>query len=199
MKRTCLTLITVVALLCAACGGSGSSAGTPASSKSARPSSTRPAEPTIVGEWQRTITCDERVKALQDLGLGRYAAEDVADDGFIVGVTKASQLKDPSRPCLDAVTLKHSHFFTMTGLFGSRDEGGNQVDDGTWRQTGVDTIAIGPSPGDTRSSTTFHFKITNNQTLQLYPVLPACKNKGCFPALWATNVSYNGLPWQRIS
>jgi hypothetical protein len=30
--------------------------------------------------------------------------------------------------------------------------------------------------------------------LQLYPVLPACKNKGCFLALWATNVSHNGSP-----
>lgn len=194
-----LRLTTTAVLICAACGGSGSSVGTSGSSNSTPHSSTSPAEATIVGEWQRTTTCDERVKALQEVGLGRYAAEGVAGDGFIVGVTKASQLKDPKRPCLGAVALKHSHFFTMTGLFGSRDEGGNQVDDGSWRQTGLKTIAIGPSPGDAGSPTTFHFKITNNQTLQLYPVLPACKNTGCFQALWATNVSYNGLPWQRTS
>ena len=32
-----------------------------------------------------------------------------------------SQLKDPKNPCQEAVPLKHRHFFTANGEFGSRD------------------------------------------------------------------------------
>ena len=46
---------------------------------------------------------------------------------------------------------------------------------------------------------TYHFEITDNKVLKLYPVLPDCAKQGCFAAQWAVNVSYNGLPWDRIS
>lgn len=101
-------------------------------------------------------------------GLGAYAAESVAGDGFIVGVTQAKDLKDPKHPCVGAIEQKHSHFFTADGKFGSRDANGQDVDDGTWRQTDSKTIIIGPANGDTRVGTTFHFTITDNSILKLY-------------------------------
>ena len=171
-------------LLASGCGGDGSSQSASqkgSSGSTSSPSSSSPAGPSIVGEWQRLTTCQERVDALTAAGLGAYAAESVAGDGFI------------------AIEQKHSHFFTADGKFGSRDANGQDVDDGTWRQTDSKTIIIGPTNGDTRVGTTFHFTITDNKILKLYPVMPACANSGCFEGQWAVNVSYNGLPWARIS
>jgi hypothetical protein len=41
--------------------------------------------------------------------------------------------------------------------------------------------------------------IRNHDTLRLFPVLPACAKRGCFEAQWVVAVTYNGLPWRRIS
>lgn len=123
-------------------------------------------------------------------GLEKYAAESVAGDGFIPGVTSAKQLKDPTHPCAGAVPQKHSHFFTADGQFGSRDAQGQQVDDDRYELVDSRTMRIG--------AVEFHFTITENRTLELMPVMPACAPQGCFEATWAVAVSYLGLPWTRI-
>jgi hypothetical protein len=146
-------------------------------------------EASIVGTWRRVTTCEQRVKALNDAGLGKFAAESVAGDGFIPGVTDADQLKDPRHPCRGAKPFEHSHFFTDEGQFGSLDDTGQQVDDGTYRLVGKDSVVVG--------KVTFHYKVTGD-TLTLDPVLPKCAKDGCFDAQWAVNVSYNGLPWKRV-
>ena len=87
----------------------------------------------IVGEWQRITTCEERVEALNQAELGRFAAEHAAGEGWLPGVTSPEQIKNPDKPCAGAVPLKHGHFFTAEGMFGSRDAEGDQVDDGTYR------------------------------------------------------------------
>jgi len=148
----------------------------------------------IVGEWQRDTTCQEQVKALRGSGLEEYAAEQVAGAGFIPGVTDKSQIKDPSHPCADAVPMKHSHFFTEAGQFGSRDDAGMQVDEGPYQLVGSDKVLIGGADHEV----TFRYEIEGD-ALRLYPELPACAKRGCFPAQWAVAVSYNGLPWRRIS
>lgn len=147
----------------------------------------------IVGEWQRVTTCQQRVKALRQSGLEEYAADHAAGDGFIPGVTDKSQLKDPDHPCADAVPMKHSHFFTEDGQFGSRDDAGMQVDDGPYRLVGSDKLVIGGEDHEV----TFRYEI-DGDALRLYPKLPACVKTGCFPAQWAVAVSYNGLPWTRL-
>lgn len=146
----------------------------------------------LVGEWQRTTTCQDRVRALNKAGLGKFAAEHAAGDGFIPGVTSVDQLEDPNKPCQGAVPQRHSHFFTTDGLFGSRDAEGDQVDDGTYRLTNERTVVISKEFGDV----TFHFTIRDDN-LFLTPVLPGCAKKGCFAAQWAVAVAYPGLPWQR--
>lgn len=195
-------LAVALLFLVSGCGGDGSSQSasqTGSNGSTSSPSTSSAAGPSIVGEWQRLTTCQERVDALTAAGLGAYAAESVAGDGFIAGVTQAKDLKDPKHPCVGAIEQKHSHFFTADGKFGSRDANGQDVDDGTWRRTDSKTIIIGPPNGDTRAGTTFHFTITDNKILKLYPVMPACAKSGCFEAQWAVSVSYNGLPWDRIS
>ena len=149
----------------------------------------RAKEPSITGTWKRLMTCEERVKALDDAGLGKFAAESVAGDGLIPGVTDADQLEDPSDPCQGSKPLEHSHFFTDDGQFGSLDDTGQQVDDGTYRLVGKNSVVVG--------KVTFHYKVTRD-TLTLDPVLPECAKSGCFDAQWAVNVSLNGLPWKRV-
>jgi hypothetical protein len=141
----------------------------------------------LVGEWHRTTTCQQRVLALRQAGLLRWAAQSVAGEEWLPLVTKPSQV-DPARPCSGARSAEHTHFFTAAGAFGSRDSTGQQVDDGSYSVLDAHTVQI--------HETRFRFTIRGD-TLRLYPRLPACKARGCFPALWAVAVSYNGLPWQR--
>jgi hypothetical protein len=146
----------------------------------------------LVGVWQRVTTCKERVRALEHAGLGRFAAEHAAGEGWVPGVTSVDQLKDPTKPCQGAVPLLHEHFFSADGLFGSRDADGNQVDDGTYVLLDDRTVVITKEFG----KVTFHVDIRGEQ-LFLEPVLPRCAKRGCFAAQWAVAVAYPGLPWQR--
>lgn len=143
---------------------------------------------TIVGNWQRVTTCDERVKALEEAGLGEFAVEHAAGEGWIPGVTSPEQIKDPEHPCKGAIPLKHGHFFTEDGLFGSTDDQGYQVDENTYRVIDEDTFVIG--------NVTFNYRIQDDGTLLLDPVMPKCTKNGCFAAQWAVAVAYPGLPWE---
>jgi hypothetical protein len=172
--------------------GCGSDAAAPTPSPAAIPSSAAAA--TLVGEWERVTTCAERAAGLRRVGLGRFAAEHAASEGWLPGVTTVSQVKDREHPCDGAVPLKHVHFFTAAGSFGSRDAQGNQVDDGTYRVVD-DSLTITKEFGDV----TFRFEIRANGDLYLTPVLPACVKDGCFAAQWAVAVAYQGLPWSRVS
>jgi hypothetical protein len=166
---------------------------TSAAAAGATSTSAGPDVPALVGEWTRTTTCQQRVDALEAAGLGRFAAEHAAGDGFVPGVTDVAQLDDPKHPCRDAVPMKHSHFFTAGGLFGSRDAQGQQVDDGSYRLVGSDAFTIGTGGG----GVTFRYRIENGDTLYLDPELPACAAQGCWDAQWAIAVAYPGLPWDR--
>lgn len=200
--RTVFSTSVLAALALTACGspqttptGSSPTAQTTTRTTAATGSSARssPASP-IVGEWQRRTTCQERVTAMTKAGLAKYAAESVAGDGFIPGVSSAKELKDPKHPCTGAIRQLHSHFFTADGQFGSKDAAGQQVDEDSYQLVDSSTIRIGiDHPVD------FHFTVTDGTTLRLTPVMPACAAKGCFEAQWAVAVSYLGLPWTRIS
>lgn len=128
---------------------------------------------------------------LNDAGLDEFALESVWGNGLIPGVTTEAGIKDPSKPCDDAVQRKHSHFFTADGQFGSKDFDGNQVDDGTYTVDGdVLTIADGR----------FHFTIDGDKlTLQPEPVdISGCTTKECrFLAAWVLMVAMPGTTWTR--
>jgi hypothetical protein len=194
-------VLAVAALSLVGCGGDpdegltpqaagGNTSAAPAESE---PSSTGDDVPALVGEWSRTTTCQQRADALEAAGLGRFAAEHAAGDGFVPGVTSVDQLADPKHPCQDAVPQVHSHFFTADGQFGSRDAQGNQVDDGDYELQGDDTVVIGTAP----HAVTFHYRIEDGDRLYLDPELPACARKGCWDAQWGVAVAYPGLPWER--
>lgn len=147
----------------------------------------------IVGSWERVTTCAQRVNALRDAGLGEFALEHAAGEGWIPGVTSPDQIEDPKRPCEGAVPLRHGHFFTEDGEFGSTDDGGDVVDDGTYRVVDSDTIIVHKEFGEV----TFDYRIRGD-SLFLEPVMPTCSDDGCFEAQWAVAVAYPGLPWKHV-
>jgi hypothetical protein len=195
-----LALAVVLVSVLPACGGQDEQAATPMTTQTGTPTgseiaSSGPAPASsIVGTWKRLTTCDERVEALRDAGLGEFAAEHAAGEGWIPGVTSAEQIKDPDHPCKGAVPLEHEHFFTQDGLFGSTDDQGDQVDDGTFRVIDEDTIVIEKEFGDVR----FHYLIENDGSLKLDPVMPECARNGCFAAQWAVAMAYPGMPWEPV-
>ena len=201
MRRAALVLVAILSL--AACGSGGddeATSPTPASntSASAAADQSNPPSPgadtSIVGEWTRTTTCQERVDALAAAGLGRFAAEHAAGEGWIPGVTSPDDIADLDHPCRGAEPVEHGHFFTADGLFGSRDDSGQQVDDGTYVLKGDDTVVIDKEFGEV----TFHYSVSpDGTTLMLDPVLPTCAEQGCFDAQWAVAVAYPGLAWDR--
>jgi hypothetical protein len=123
-----------------------------ASGTSARPTSSIASIPhaALIGEWQRLQKCSELEHSMNKAELHDALLQFIAEDGWIPGVTRVKQIEYPTHPCKGAVARKHSHFFTADGAFGSRDDNGKQVDDGSYRLVGDDTVVIG--------SVTFHYK-----------------------------------------
>ena len=161
---------------------------TPTETSGSSPSPTS----TIVGSWQRLTTCEERVSALADAGLSGFAVEHAVGEGWIPGVTSPDEIADPVHPCNGAIPLRHGHFFTEDGLFGSTDDEGDQVDDGTYRVIDEDTIVIEKEFGEM----TFNYRIQDDGTMLLDPVMHDCTKSGCFAAQWAVSVAYPGLAWE---
>jgi hypothetical protein len=59
------------------------------------------------------------------------------------GITPGGTHPDAVGYCVGATAVVHSHFFTPDGRFGSYDENGQQVDDGTYELRGDDEIVFG--------------------------------------------------------
>jgi len=187
--RVALAMVPVLVMF--GCGYSGEPATTP---QTAGPSMTPTRSSSLVGEWQRVNKCEELVQALNQAGLKKAIPEMVAGSELVPGVVNdPDQLADKSHPCKGAVPRIHSHFFTESGQFGSRNHKREQVDEGPYRVVDDNTVLIG-DPG-----VTFHYKITNDDTLMLDPVLPDCASHGCFEAGWSVSVAYPGRTWKRIS
>jgi hypothetical protein len=144
----------------------------------------------LVGTWQRTTTCTELATALRTAGLQKFVLEFVAGNGFIPGVQRPEQIRDPANPCKGAVPRKHSHFFTKNREFGSLDWKGQPVDDGTYR-AGPGTVTVFKE----FPKVTFRYRITGN-SITFSPVIA----KGCssFRCAWAVSMAYPGKSWRRV-
>jgi hypothetical protein len=155
------------------------------SSPSSAPSSAAKT-PALVGEWQRTQTCAELQHILAAAHLEYMLLIALARDNWIPGVTEPSQIKDPRHPCRGAVARKHSHFFTADGKFGSRDQNGQQVDEGSYYITNPGTVVI--------NNATFHYRITGGgNTISFEPAQETGISE------WSVNVAYPGYTWHRIA
>jgi hypothetical protein len=163
---------------------------TSSTSTTEQPATDQPAEvPPLVGKWERTQTCAELVGVLRDNGMESSILSSLAGDGWIPDVTKTGQIEDPGHPCENAVSRKHSHFFTAAGEFGSLDAEGEQVDHGRYSLRGKDTLIVG--------GVTFKYRITDNDTISFTPRIPACR-PDCWEAIWSVSVAFPGYTWHRV-
>jgi hypothetical protein len=189
-----LLLASSLTVLVAACGGSeGESGG--ASATSAAPATTAAAAVVpLVGEWRRTHRCEEVVEILKAAGFNKQVAlANIAGNGFLPGVSSPSEIADVKQPCKGAVPLLHSHFFTADGQFGSKDQNGQQVDDGAYKIVDDRTFVISGGFPDV----TFHYRITGD-TIRFDPVMPSCA-PSCEEASWSVMVAFPGKTWELVS
>jgi len=112
-----------------------------------------------------------------------------------------SDLAKKKTLCSGAKPQVHSHFFTRDGKFGSLDQHGQQVDDGTYRLLTPTTFKI--TNADVRG--TYRFRIQGG-TLMLTPIITAEQKQAALakpldfsPAGWMVAVSYLGHPWHRVA
>jgi hypothetical protein len=147
----------------------------------------------LVGRWQTVRTCRGLAVALRKNGLGRLAPAVVGD--YFPNKTPA-ELAKKKNLCQGAKPQRHSHFFTSDGKFGSLEQHGQQVDDGTYQIVTANTVKINDG--------TFRFRI-KGKTLMLTPRLTAdLKQKALADPLafstvgWMVAVSYVGHPWRRV-
>ena len=151
----------------------------------------------IVGRWQTIRTCQGLVVDLQKVGLHALAPNMVGD--YFPNVTPQALAKKKNL-CQGAKPQIHAHFFTRDGKFGSIDQHGQQVDDGSYRVNGS-RLTI--SNSDVSGS--FRFR-TQGKTLMLTPLLtPALKREALadplnfHPAGWMVAVAYSGHAWKRVA
>jgi hypothetical protein len=190
MRMRWAVLLAATALAFAFSGGAGA----------APPSAPGPKAP-IVGRWETTKTCSGVVQALKGAHLLRLAPGVVGE--FFPGKSP-QQLARRRHLCRGAKPLRHSHFFTRDGLFGSLDQNEQQVDDGRYRIIDARTFHIG-NP-DTRAD--FHYRVENaagGKVLALKPVITRRMRRQALahplqfsPAGWAVAVAYTGHAWEQV-
>jgi hypothetical protein len=134
------------------------------------------------------------VEILTKAGFNEQVAlENIAGNGFLPGLSSPSEIADVKHPCRGAVPLLHSHFFTADGQFGSKDQNGQQVDDGTYKIVDDRTFVISGGFPDV----TFHYRVTGD-TIRFDPVVPSCA-PSCEEASWSVMVAFPGKTWERVS
>jgi hypothetical protein len=164
------------------------SAAVSSSTTTVRPTTSAPSA--LVGTWLGMHDCQRIIDIMSAAGMPEQGLLNVADSGTLPGITTVSQIADPKKPCVGAVDVEHSHFFTVSGLFGSRDANGQQVDDGRWMIVDADTFEINGVP--------FDFQIDGDE-LRMRPVdVGTCPTAGEWcPEAWKLMVAMPGMPWTR--
>jgi hypothetical protein len=189
-----LILAASLAVLAAGCGGADDKSGTASATSVATTNTAAAVVAPLVGEWRRTNTCEEVLEILKKAGFKQEVAlENIAGNGFLPGVSSPDQIADPKHPCKGAIPQVHSHFFTADGQFGSKDQQGDQVDDGTYKIIDDRTFVVSKEFPDV----TFHYRIAGD-TIRFDPVAPSCA-PGCFEAVWSVMVAFPGKTWNRVS
>ncbi len=150
----------------------------------------RPAAPALVGTWLGLHNCERIVDVMTAAGMPEQGLLNVADSGTVPGVTTVDGFPDVRKPCVGAVDVRHSHFFTASGLFGSRDSHGQQVDDGQWRIVDADTFTINGTP--------FDYRVDGDELRMEAVDVGACPDpdEWC-PEAWKLMVAMPGMAWER--
>jgi hypothetical protein len=85
-------------------------------------------ESELMGSWHRAQTCAEMLTAFEAAGLAESHVEWLQGN-FFAGQPGPTE----GDPCEGAIgPIEHDHFFDESGMFGSHDENGEEVDNGDY-------------------------------------------------------------------
>lgn len=147
----------------------------------------------LIGSWQRTNSCNAFVTAMRRAGLASGLPEWLAGGGYF---QSPGQI-DRAAPCKGARNAKHSHFFTRAGAFGSRDEKGEQVDDGGYKITARRTLAFPSHAREFGYGIKVRYRIDGGK-LRFNVVVPhPCTGKCRAATAWAISAFYAGPAFVR--
>jgi hypothetical protein len=82
---------------------------------------------------------------------------------------------------------------TTHNEFGSKDQNGQQVDDGTYKIVDDRTFVVDKEFPDV----TIHYRIAGD-TIRFDPVAPSCA-PNCDEAVWSVMMAFPGETWERVS
>jgi hypothetical protein len=188
--RTPVALMVVVALL-GGCGDDSDDSDDSATRPTSPPTTSAAPASLVVGRWEQTQSCDQLIAA--------FKAADLADvapgwaTNYFPNSSGKRLAKKGEHICDGAEAVKHSHFFSPDGEFGSLDQNGERVDDGQYEVVDDDTMTIGEA--------TFTYRIENGD-LVLQPVITDAEREAAHAdpyeyttAGWAVSVANGGLPF----
>jgi hypothetical protein len=139
-------------------------------------------------------SCSALVAALNKAGLKSAVRPTLVGGGYF---QRTAQV-DAKQPCKDARNLKHSHFFTATGLFGSYDQSGRQVDDGDYNFIALNTLSFPSHARDFGHSITVRYTISQGKLAFSVVVPKPCAGKCAAATAWALSAFYRGQPFKRM-
>lgn len=197
VSRTQILVLAVALAMCVTTGcGSDDNKSAPTTTNAV---TSQPPVPALIGTWTRVTTCEEAVERQMQAGFPDRAFDNIPGQ-FLPDIESTTEISDPSHPCVGAVPVEHSHFFTEDGAFGSLDAGGEQVDDGTFEIVDDNTFVIPYVFDDEAIDIEFDYAVTGD-SITFEPRLPAdCTSDRCQEAAsWAVSVAYAGLTWERTA
>jgi hypothetical protein len=149
---------------------------------------------TLVGTWTRKNSCSAFVKALTRAGLRASMKEWLVGAGFFKSPGQIST----ATPCRGATNVKHSHFFTRPGGFGSYDETGQQVDDGDYKIVAPNILAFPSHAQEFGHKVKVRYKFIGNKLTFSVIVPNPCTGKCRDANGWALSAFYPGPLFTRI-
>jgi hypothetical protein len=154
--------------------------------------------PDLIGNWTRTQSCDEELAEFRAKGFADADLYQWVTQNWVPGATS----RKGTDYCAGAVgPTAHTHFFTADGQFGSRDENGQQVDDGDFMITmaGVTTFPTHARDFGYSGAVTVHYVIAGAEATFDVQVPEGCdKDAHCSEAYgWALSAFFKGPPWKR--
>lgn len=148
MRAAVCALLTLELVLVGGCGsGASTSSVQEATTPAASASGSLSADSDVLGTWHRAQSCQEMLAAFERAGLAESHVDWLTGNFYGGGAAPTA-----GDVCAGARgPLEHSHFFTSSGGFGSKDEHGQQVDGGDHVIVDAETLAF-PS-----HATEFHY------------------------------------------
>jgi hypothetical protein len=154
--------------------------------------------PDLVGDWTRTQSCQEQLADFRAKGLVDAEGYQWVTANWVPGAPSPQG----SDYCAGATApIPHTHFFTADGQFGSRDENGQQVDDGDYQLVapGVVTFPSAAHDFGYSGTITVQYVVAGNEATFDVQVPKDCiKDPHCTDAYgWALSAFFAGPPWAR--